>query len=139
MMNRLWLVLGLILLATPLPAQEVAYTGTPMVRLSGQPGDLSEELLSPTEAEEYKLQIVGRDGRYYWASRENVELSRSRSGGVFMIFSSESGFIKLIDPRLNAIRDDLRDLPSERFDYVEVMHTQLGLVVYWGRGQGGLF
>ena len=135
---KVFSLVAVFLFTATLCAQEVVYTGTPMVRLSGEPGAFSEELLSAREADEYKMEISRQEGRYFWKSRENRELRVSRSG-VYVTLSCESGFIKLVDPMWNEARGLYRDQPGERFDYVEVMHTQLGLVVYWGRGRGSPF
>lgn len=55
--------------------------------------------------------------------------------GIYLIFSSDAGFIKVVDPVFDSIRASSRGQgPSEQFDYVEVLHTHLGLVMYWGRG-----
>jgi hypothetical protein len=119
-------------------AEELIYSGLPAVRVSGSPGALTEETLKPDEANRYRLRIVRRGEQYYWASREDRQLTREESG-PFVIFSCPAGIVKVVNPMFDAARQPLRATdPTERFDYVEIMHQFRNIVAYWGSGSGQL-
>lgn len=118
--------------------EELVYTGTPQWTIQGEPGTTIDRKLSPEDAAKFRLRIVRREGRYYWASREDQPLELVPTGlSRYVIFRGDGGFIKLVNPYWDATRAPLRATdPSERFDYMEVLHTGLALVIYWGRGEG---
>jgi len=86
--------------------------------------------LAPAQAQEFAVVIVKRNGRYFWASRENRELLHSRSG-VFDLFIEPggSGYIKVLDQR--ALPDFLR-VPGPAIQYLEQMTLGLATLTYWG-------
>ena len=85
------------------PIEELVYVGTPQVKYSGAVGEVTKENLSPEAAIEYTVRIVRRGSRYYWASRGGRELHMSK-GGVYVTFSCEAGFVKVINPAFDALR-----------------------------------
>ena len=118
------------------PREELVYTGTPSVQSAGEEGLLRATAVDSANAATYRLRIVRRGDRYFWASREDRELTKT-AAGRYVIFSCPAGIIKLVNPLFDEARARLRaSTPSEKYDYVEIMHTQLGVVIYWGRGQG---
>jgi hypothetical protein len=72
------------------------------------------------------------DGRFYWASRDNKELTRHR-GGSFVTYAAVdgSGYVRIIEPSFKAAASQM-SLTESKFDYVE--HLLLGLrsVTYHG-------
>src|SRR5262245_50718205 len=87
--------------------EEIVYVGYPLVKVSGEPGNLKEEVVSPGQAKEYECKIVRRGSKYYWASRKNEELHLERSGR-YLLFSSPIGIVKIVDPVFDEVRQPLR-------------------------------
>lgn len=118
------------------PVEQLVYSGVPEYQVSGVGPDAEGTKLNVDQANEYRVRIVRRGARYFWASRGDRELRRSESG-IYIIFSCDAGMVKLITPAWDKLRAEARRSdPTDHFDYVEVMHQQLGVVVYWGRGTG---
>jgi hypothetical protein len=116
--------------------EELVYTGRPIVRATGDAFAVRQEQIAPDEAAKYTLRIVRRGSRYLWASREDRELTPSFAGR-YITFTSDAGFIRVVNPLFDEARHPLRDSDAgERFDYMEVMYLHLGVVIYWGRGTG---
>ena len=71
-------------------------------------------------------------GRFYWATRENKELTRHESGAfVTFIATDGSGYVRSILPRFKNAAS-LMSPTEERFDYVEHLLTGLASVTYYG-------
>lgn len=139
----MWRALTICLLGATLglsggaiPQEELVYSGTPSNKLSADGTSSKEEGLSAADGAKYRLRIVRRGNKYLWASREDRELTMT-SAGRYVIFSSSAGTIKLVNPAFDQARAPLRATdPTEKFDYVEILHSELATVTYWGRGQG---
>lgn len=129
----------LILLAISLPAYAedmIIFTGTPDLKISE--GGLSRvpEKLDKEKANKVKCTITKRDDKYYWTSRENIELMPI-SGGAFITYLAVngSGYVRIVKP---VMRAEIRQMgsiagdPEGQYDYVE--HLLLGLksITYYG-------
>ena len=119
-------------------AEEViVFTGVPEIKISEGGGNRVPESLTKDKAIKFKCTITKMDDKYYWTSRENVELVPIVSGAFITFWAvNGSGYIRLVKPemkgevrRLGAIAGD----PEAKFDYVE--HLLLGLksVTYYGK------
>ena len=108
--------------------EQLVYTGTPIVKQSGEPGDFTEAKVSAVDGAKYRLRIVRRGDRYYWASREDRELTLAVEGR-YVVFSCSAGMIKIVNPLFDSVRAPLRDKdPTERFDYIEILHADLAVL-----------
>lgn len=114
--------------------EELVYTGTPVIQVYALPEATREIQVDSADARKARLRIVKRGDRYFWASREDRELTMTVAG-VYIIFSCSAGTIKLVNPAFDSVRAPNRST-TEKYDYVEMMHTQLGIVAYWGKGEG---
>jgi hypothetical protein len=77
--------------------------------------------LNDQQPKEYVCLI--KDGKFYWANRDNKEVSKNVSGG-FVIFAAMdgSGYVKVC-----TVCKEL-DL-----DYMEHLHDELFTITYWGK------
>jgi hypothetical protein len=136
-------ILTLIFLAVvaPLFAKElVIFTGIPEIKISeGGVSRVVDENLTKDKAIEFKCIITKIDDKYYWTSRENVELIPIVSGAFITYWAvNATGYVRVVKPemkkevkKIGAMLDD----PEEKFDYVE--HLLLGLksVTYYGKSK----
>lgn len=131
-----FLFLALGLAATGLHAQSrTVFNGVPAIKISEGGLERLPEALPTEKATNLRCVISEIGGKYYWATRENKELTR-RSAGAFITYSAVdgSGYIRVIDPAYKAAVA-LASPTESRFDYVE--HLLLGLrsVTYYGKAQ----
>lgn len=136
-MNKILVLLIVFSFVTPLSAQEkIVFTGIPIIKISEGGMSRLPETLSRSKAIEYKCTITKMDNKYYWTTRENIELiSISTSAFIFLAVNA-SGYIRIVKPEMREIVKELGPKtgdPEERFDYVE--HLLLGLesVTYYGK------
>lgn len=127
-----WLLsvsLGLACFASAATAQLV-FDASPTVKVES--GDLKATrfVLSKKERMEFRVTIVQREGRYYWASRENKELAYSTSGAHhYFIATDGAGYVKIQDAEL---LPELMRSPGPRFRYMEHLSITLATITYWG-------
>jgi hypothetical protein len=137
-MNKILVLLIVFSFVTPLSAQEkIVFTGIPIIKISEGGMSRLPETLSKSKVIEYKCTITKIDNKYYWTTRENIELI-SISTRVFITFLgvNASGYIRIVKPEMREIVKELGPMtgdPEEKFDYVE--HLLLGLksVTYYGK------
>lgn len=139
-MKKAILTLIFLTIAAPLFAKEVIiFTGVPEIQISEGGVNRVPESLTKDKAIKFKCTITKIDDKYYWTSRENVELIPIASGAFITYWAvNGSGYVRVISPemkeevkRLSAMAGD----PEEKFDYVE--HLLLGLksVTYYGKSK----
>lgn len=134
MANRLAALTSLVTLlatavlfgATPLLAQDA---GSERIVLRAQPSSFSScsrescnrEPLTPAEGREAQVLIVERDGKYYWASREERQLYHTRSG-IYRLFIDlrGGGYVKV---------------DGTSGEYYEHLPVLLGPITYWGQAE----
>lgn len=109
---------------TGLPAQKISESGLDR-RVDPVPRDATVNL---------RCVVSEIGGKFYWASRDNKELIRLRSGAFTTFVAVDgSGYIRIIDP---AQRPLLTMSATEaKFDYVEHLLFGLRSVTYHGSGQ----
>ena len=139
-MKKIILTLLILTIASPLFAkEEIVFTGMPEIKISEGGVNRVPENLTKDKAIKFKCTITKADDKYYWASRENVELVPIASGAFITYWAvNGSGYVRLVKPemkgevrKLGAVAGD----PEEKFDYVE--HLLLGLksVTYYGKSK----
>lgn len=108
----------------------VVLAGRPTTKVQSDAAESIRSTLSPSESGEFRVEIVKRKGRYFWATREGRELSHSQSG-VYHIFREATGpgYIRVVDQA--AIPEPMR-LPGPRIQYYEHMALGLVTITYWG-------
>lgn len=139
-MEKIILTVIFLMVAFPLHAKEaVIFTGIPEIKISEGGVTRVPENLNKEKAINFKCTITKIDDKYYWTSRENVELIPIASGAFITYWAvNGSGYIRVVKPeskeevrKLGAMAGD----PEEKFDYVE--HLLLGLksVTYYGKSK----
>jgi len=140
MMKKALLTLFFLAIAVPLFAKElIVFTGVPEIKISEGGINRLPENLTKDKAIKFKCTITQIDDKYYWTSRENVELVPITSGAFITFWAvNSSGYVRIVRPEM---KEEVRKIgamagdPEERYDYVE--HLLLGLksVTYYGKAK----
>ena len=79
--------------------------------------------LDDKQSKEFVCIISRRDGKYYWTSRNNIEVTRIESG-PFITFSAMngSGYVRYTQA-----------VPDSPIDYMEHLIDKLFTITYWGK------
>ena len=109
----------------------VVFEGYPLSRVSSDADMTEREELNPAQIKEFRVLIVKRDDKYFWASRENKELIYVTSGAAHWFIAPSSGYIKIIDLQI-------LDPEADKGPLVYVEHLGLFdyMITYWGIGDG---
>lgn len=133
-MSKLVLVLALL----PLSARAESVTvfkGVPSHKISEGGASRVPETLDRAKASNLTCVISKIGDDYFWASRENTELSRVESGAfITFIALNGSGYVRLIKPEMKEAAS-LMSETEQKFDYVEHVNIGLRSVTYYGRAQ----
>ena len=109
------------------------FIGFPKKKVSEGGLDRVVEDLSRKKAVNFRCVISKIEDKYYWASRENVEMVKIERAGVFIAFLAVngSGYVRVIKPEFKEAAS-LMSKTEESFDYVEHLTIGLRSVNYWG-------
>ena len=109
------------------------FIGFPKKKVSEGGLDRVVEDLSRKKAANLQCVISKIEDKYYWASRENVEMVKIERAGAFITFLAVngSGYVRVIKPELKEAAS-LVSKTVESFDYVEHLTIGLRSVNYWG-------
>jgi hypothetical protein len=132
-MNRIALILALLTVSAPSFAEsQTIFKGIPSQKISEGGNERFAESLPREKAVNLNCVISEIDGRFYWASRENVELATIRSG-AYLTFQAinGSGYIRVLDLGMKE-KAELAGGPEGTFDYVEHLLIGMRSVTYYG-------
>jgi len=135
-MKKIILLLVFSMIAVPLFAQEeIAFTGIPEIKISEGGTNRTPEKLSKTKAMEFKCTITKMDDKYYWTTRENVELIPIQSGAfITFLASNGSGYVRIVNPDMKDAASFMGDT-EEKFDYIEHLLLGLKTITYYGKSK----
>jgi hypothetical protein len=127
---RLGFLVVLMLAWSGATGQEtIVFSGYPISKVESGMEATAQTALGETQSNEYRVLIVKRDGKYYWASRENKELMHFQSGIAHWFVSQSSGYIKIVDPSLLPGNEG-----TNQYVYMEHLTLVLDTITYWGIG-----
>ncbi len=139
-MKKAILTLIFLTIASPLFAKEmIIFTGVPEIKISEGGVNRVPENITKDKAIKFKCTITNIDNKYYWTSRENIELIPIASGAYITYWAvNGSGYVRVVKPEL---KEEVKKFgamtgdPEEKFDYME--HLLLGLksVTYYGKSK----
>lgn len=90
-------------------------------------------VIGESERQQNALLIVKRDGRYFWATREDRELTIIRSGLFdYFIDIRGGGYVKVLDQRAFA-SSPLYD--GGLIQFFEHVSLGIGTLTYWGKAE----
>jgi len=127
-MKNTFMVLILLAASTSFALAENGsiFNGTPSKKIEVYAQESKVFLLSPEEQEEYKVIISKRNGRYYWSSRDNVELELHNSG-AYQTYTAKTGAGYIRISNASAYYSD------NDFTYSEHITLGLNSITYFGR------
>jgi TPR repeat protein len=115
--------------------QDIVFSGTPTVRINEGGGPRAIEDVKPAEASGARCTIIRIDDKYFWQTRNNVELTMVTSGAfITFVANSGAGYIRIIQPELKDAAA-LMGETEQKFDYVEHMVIGLRSVTYYGKAK----
>jgi hypothetical protein len=140
MMKIIFLALIFLTVASPLFAkEEIIFTGIPEIKISEGGTSRVPETLSKSRAMEYKCTITRIDEKYYWTTRENVELIPISRGAFITFWAVEGqGYVRVVKPEMKETVKKIGAMagdPEEKFDYVEHLLLGLKTVTYYGKSK----
>ena len=135
-MKKIILTLFVLAIAFPLFAyEEIVFTGIPEIKIIEAGTNRIPVKLSKAKAMEYKCTITKVEGKYYWTTRENVELISLKSGAcITFVASTGSGYVRIIDPEMKDVASFMGDT-EEKFDYIEHLVLGLKTITYYGKSK----
>ncbi len=124
------ITLLMMLLALPTFAQEIVINATPKSRVTSSSKETNREVLNESKQNEFRLLITKQNGKYYWTTRDNKELSYTISG-AFHIFieAGGAGYITVFDQ--SVLPESMRE-PGADIQYKEHIRAFMGDITYWG-------
>ena len=125
-----FLLVSLFVYSVACGEETIVFSGYPMSKVESS--SESTEQLSMTEKQltEYRVLIVKRNGKYYWASRENKEMLYFQSGIAHWFIAPTSGYVKIIDPSLLPGGEE-----ANGYIYMEHLTLLVATITYWGTGE----
>lgn len=132
MKRMIFVMLFLMVNLSSFAAEEVVFVGVPEIKISEGGIERIPERISEDKAMEYKCVITKIEDKYYWTTRQNLELIPI-SAGAFITYlaSNGSGYIRIIKPEMKEAAS-LMSSTEEKFDYVEHLLIGLKSVTYYG-------
>ena len=120
------LVIALFLFSFTLAAQEVVFRGTPNLRVFATVEKDERQKLDGDTARQNECVVVRRGRKYFWASRNNVELTRVDAPQfTYFVHTGGAGYIKVLTGERKAM-----NAPA---DYIENINRGFEVITYWGR------
>ena len=111
---------------------ETVFEGLPKVKISeGGINRVIDDL--PMEKAVNLACVISKIGdKYYWASRENKEMYRYKSGAFITYYATDgSGYVRIIFTEMKAMAS-LMDKTEAEFDYIEHLLIGLRSITYYG-------
>jgi hypothetical protein len=140
MKKTIFLTLVFLAIAFPLYAKEaIIFTATPEIKISEGGVSRLPEKLDKEKGIKFKCTITKIDDKYYWTSRENIELIPISSGAFITYWAvNGSGYVRIVKPDMRSEVQQIGAMagdPEGQYDYVE--HLLLGLksVTYYGKSK----
>ena len=81
----------------------VVFEGVPTVRLQADGKKENPHILenlTSAKASEFRCVIIKRDGKYYWKSRDNLEMKK-KTAGIYITFTRADGapdYVRIMNP-----------------------------------------
>ncbi len=108
------------------------FKGRPSLKVSEGGVERTPEQITSDRAINLECVISQIWNSYYWASRDNVQLTRVGSGAfTTFVALNGSGYVRIIKPEAKAAAA-LMSPTEETFDYVEHLVIGLRSVTYYG-------
>lgn len=118
----------------------VAFEGYPERRVTVTGTNTEAIAMRGEDSEEFVVRIVvDPEGNHFWETREMKPLVKIDSGGGYLLFLSESGYVRI---RKEWAKEAMEALPAEtlrdqgidvEYDYIEHLFDHLRTFTYYGK------
>ena len=132
-MKKLLFAFIVLNFSASLRAQSVTvFKGQPTIKISEGGVERYVEKVTKGQASNLACIISEIGGQYYWASRENLELSEIKSGTFTTFFAKNgSGYVRILEPGMKK-EASVAGGAESTYDYVEHLLIGLKSVTYYG-------
>ena len=111
--------------------EQFVINALPTSVVSSNSQSTKREALNASKQSKYRLLITKNNGRYYWASRENKELSYTISGEYHIFIEiNGAGYITVFDQK--SLPKFMRE-EGTSFIYKEHVRAFMSNITYWGK------
>ena len=111
--------------------ETVVFIGQPTHKVSEGGLERTPEVLNKSKSTASICVIVKVKDKYFWKTRENVEMIKIESGAFVHFIAPASGYVKYTKPEMRKFVEFMS--PTEKkFGYIEHMSIGLRSVNYWG-------
>ena len=115
--------------------EEIVFSGIPVVKISEGGDSRAVEDLKDAKALETECTIMKIGDKYFWKTRDNVELFLVQSGAfITFVAMNGSGYARVIPSNLKEAAS-LMDDTEKKYDYVEHLLIGLRSVTYYGKSK----
>jgi hypothetical protein len=129
------LMFCLLLLQTAFSQSKTIFSGIPSIKISEGGVERTPETLSRERAIYVGCVISQIGAKYYWATRENKELIRSKTGAFITFVAVDgAGYIRTVSPEMKRAASLMGETEA-KFDYVEHLLIGLKSITYYGNAQ----
>jgi hypothetical protein len=128
------LFVSLLLIITEIHSQSIVLlTGIPSLLSYHDGTETLEKKLSGPDVDNKVCKISKIGDRYFWASRDNLELFRSEEGSFVTFFAvNGAGYVRVIKANERLSNSALSNIEHD-FDYVEHIIIGLRSNTYYGK------
>lgn len=117
-----------------LAESRVAFEGTPKFRVIATPEGVDEVVLDEKYAKQKRVIIIEKEGKFYWASRENKLMAKTESGSYITYIAVDgTGYVRTSTPWLYELK--LKLTPEEQaleVDYLEHLVQMFDTYTFYG-------
>jgi len=116
-------------------ADELVFEGYPSKKIEITEQTSASFDIAKSKASEYKVVIVREGEKYYWRSRNNLQLVPMQSGAyVTYLAVNGSGYVRVLNETMREMYKILPDEEKQKsYLYMEHLIHQLGSITYYGR------
>lgn len=135
MLLKLNIVILLLAFSGLAIAGELVFEGYPIKKIEILEQTSASYDIAKSKASEYKVVIEREGEKYYWRSRENLQLVPMYSGAYITYLAvNGSGYVRVLNETMREMYKILPDEEKQRnYLYMEHLVHQLGSITYYGR------
>ncbi len=108
------------------------FIGRPIISTTVNGEHTEVKQIPAFKVKESECIITEENGRFFWATRGNKELTKHFSGEYLTFFAVDgAGYVRITDPQVLDFLDKAK-MPGSKFNYAEHILFGLGSITYQG-------
>ena len=134
-MNKSLSFLFLSLFSFNAYSADLIFKGSPTTKIEITEDKSTTFSLNKKQSKEFAVIIEREDGKYYWRSRNNTQLTPIQSGAYVTYFAENgSGYIRVYTNDMQEMYHKLsKEEQAKSHLYMEHLIHQLGSITYYGK------